>query len=68
MAGKIEISLSKGKFYPEYCCEQCMEIIACYFDCPECGEKYAHTDICGEAGVGIEFLCRECGTEFVISD
>lgn len=68
MAGKIEISLEKAEFYPEYCCEECMEIIACYFDCPECGKEYSSTDIDGELIVGTEFSCRVCGKEFVVSD
>ena len=35
----------KLRIYPETCCEICEEVIHNHFDCPECGTKFASTDI-----------------------
>lgn len=66
--------IMKIELIQETCCELCNDGIHVHMDtCPVCGEKYAGTDIWGNAYDNWEddeipsFKCEKCGEEFVAS-
>ena len=57
----------KVKIYGEIHCEECNIIEHNHFECPDCYNKYASTDIyhdISDESVGALFSCEECGTLF----
>lgn len=57
------------EFYPEECCELCMDVIHNHFECPICKDDYASTDIYGDLldyvkKYGDEVFCEECKSGF----
>lgn len=56
----------KSQFYGEICCEECLEIVHNYFDCPICKHGCEATDIYCDLSQSdsIYFSCKRCDTKF----
>lgn len=52
------------KWYFEYHCSLCDDVIHNHFDCPNCKTKNAGTSLHSEIEEGLYFNCEKCGATF----